>query len=114
MSQSCRRAPCKDTKTCPAKFKDKKCKCVTNVSGDKKKCDSLQITCAHEEDGYLYACPVGCCRNQCDGACPSNSFSIQNYLSNVSIQQMSPATKFFILLIIVFSALILLSTLSLL
>jgi hypothetical protein len=110
---SCQREPCKDTKTCPAKFKDKKCKCVTNVSGNKKKCGSLQITCAHEEDGYLYACPVGCCRNQCDGGCPSNSFSIQNYLSNVSTQQMSQVTKFAVLLIIVFSVLILLSTLSL-
>ena len=112
MPPSCRREPCKDTKTCPSKFADKKCKCVTNVRGDKKKCDSLQITCAYEEDGYLYACPVGCCRNQCDGDCPQKSsmFSIGTI---VSIQQMSPVTRFVILLIIVFSALLLLSTLGL-
>lgn len=106
MSQACRKVPCEDTKTCPAKFIDKKCKCMTNASGDKK-CDSLQITCAYEEDGYIYACPVGCCLNQCDGDCPSNINSI------VSVQQMSRVTKFFILLVIVFSTLILLSTLSL-
>lgn len=117
MSSSCRRTeptPCKDTKTCPTNFQDKKCKCITNVidKNKRKNCDALQITCAYEEDGYLYACPVGCCQNQCDGECPTTKFSF-NLSEYVSIETMSPVTKFIILLVIVFSSLILLSTIGL-
>ncbi len=101
--------PCKDTTTCPTVFRGKKCKCVTNVNS--KNCDSLQITCAYEEDGYLYACPVGCCQNQCDGSCPSTFFKISDFLSSTC--EWSPETKFIVILAILLGSLILLSTLSL-
>ena len=54
--------------SCPKNFKDKSCQCRT-VQGDS--CEPIKTVCAYEENGALYGCPAGCCKNQCYGQCGS-------------------------------------------
>lgn len=51
----------KTCETCEDKFSDKNCKCFQQLIDDAMNYDD--VFCAHEEDGYLYACNEGCCNN---------------------------------------------------
>ena len=101
--------PCSDTTTCEPKFKGKGCKCVT-VKGDA--CNPVQTMCAYEDGGVYYGCSTGCCANQCEGQCPSTFSSAPIPLGSVTTET-STLARWGLAVLILFVALMLASTVSL-
>jgi len=99
---------CKDTMTCASQYKDKMCKCVITP----KDCDTFKTICAYEEDGFLYPCSVGCCKNQCDaGQCPEESKAYLK-IGDLKMGQTDNIGRYMLAIAVLLVALVILSTLA--
>lgn len=92
--------------SCNSKFSDKLCKCVSIIGNS---CEPIKNVCAYKKDGILLMCPSGCCENQCEGTCDDTD-------SNKDTLNLRATTvkRYILAIIVLFIALLLISTVGLL